>query len=109
MESLIIEKLNYLPNIPITDEQKIWLYAIWCYLIENNRIPQYKQIRQETSDKTGIDFDPNSIDQRLAKDHATEITLLGVLHIVNDLKVLQDINAIIYANIWISEFQWIGK
>lgn len=87
--------MDFLPKYKLSKEQCLWLKTIWNYLLKNGHLPKYNSIRRETLNKTGADFNPHDIPKDLIKEHATEITLLGVFHIDSSKKITQDANRIL--------------
>lgn len=67
----------------------------WKTLAETGCIPAYKKLRLDTVQLTGVDFDPHEIDQRLITNKGTTVTLLGIMHIEPNTKILQDIDNLI--------------
>lgn len=87
--------MDFLSDYKLSEKQKIWLKAIWSYLLEKGELPNYTTIRRQTLTKTGPEFNPNDIPKELAKEHATEITLLGVLQIDTSGRILEVANKIL--------------
>lgn len=92
-----MKEIPHLPNIPLNADQVIWLQEVWRLLREDGNNPAYKKIRLNTMNKTGNHFDPTTIDQKLLKERGTQITLLGILHIEPNSKILEDANKIVLA------------
>jgi hypothetical protein len=85
-------KIKNLPNIKLSKNQKIWLEEAWKLLRTSGRKVTYQRIRANTIDKTGKDFNPHSIDNLLARDYVSNITLLGLILIDSHKEIIEVTN-----------------
>ncbi|GEM_PF-1984954 len=92
----LLESEN-IPEFHLTDNEIKWLEELWSFTNKTGKIPEYASVRVKLLDQfIDDDFVPSKMDKLLVKDNATEITLLGVFHILkNHDEILTNLNNII--------------
>ena len=70
-------KKVYFPKIKLREPEKIWLNEIYRR-IKNNEEISYKNIRAKLFNDLPVNFNPRTIDKRIAKYGGEEITILGI-------------------------------
>lgn len=85
-------RIKNLPKIELSKNQKIWLEEAWRLLRTSGRKVTYQRIRANTIDKNGENFNPYGIDNRLASEYVSSITLLGLFSIDSYEEVIKIAN-----------------
>lgn len=83
-------------DIKVTEDQKKWLQALYEKAFDRG-VVNYRILRTELYGVVAEDFDPDSIDDRIANYRGTEITLLGVEFLHPEIKILEKTDKIIKA------------
>jgi len=87
--------IAHLPQIALSEGQRIWLQEAWRQLLDTGNNPSYKSIKLKTLKEVGPSFNVHDIDERLLRERATQPTLLGVLYADTTSKILDDADRII--------------
>jgi hypothetical protein len=88
-----MKRIN-IPEIVINSYDRIWLEKVYD-IIKSDKKPNYKHMRVELHNSLPNNFNPKNIDIRLLNAYGEEITLLGILIIEPDSKILEKCNTVI--------------
>jgi hypothetical protein len=83
--------MNYqLPEIDLTDDQELWLKAVYASFQQQKKVST-RNLRAQLLGKISADFDPYRIDQRVLRE-GVKITLLGMWQIDKNTDMLEKCN-----------------